>query len=67
MGSHKFEAMYQQSPTIEGGNIFKRDWVKFYVPDRQKMTELGLTEKDVEIPERHFDEQVSPQLFRGGR
>ena len=58
MGSHKFEAMYQQSPTIEGGNIFKRDWVKFYVPDRQKMTELGLTEKDVEIPERHFDEQV---------
>lgn len=58
MGSHKFEAMYQQSPTIEGGNIFKRDWVKFYVPDRQKMTELGLTDKDVEIPERHFDEQV---------
>ena len=58
MGSHKFEAMYQQSPTLEGGNIFKREWVKFYIPNRQKMTELGLTEKDVEIPERHFDEQV---------
>lgn len=58
MGSHKFEALYQQSPTIEGGNIFKREWVNFYVPSRAKMIELGLTDKDVEILPKHLDTEV---------
>lgn len=58
MGSHKFESLYQQSPTIEGGNIFKRDWVNYYVPSREKMVELGLTENDVEILPKHLDTEV---------
>lgn len=58
MGSHKFQALYQQSPTIEGGNIFKREWVNYYVPDRATMLQLGLTEKDVAIKPRRFDEYV---------
>lgn len=58
MGSHKFEALYQQSPTIVGGNIFKREWVNFYVPSRAKMIELGLTDKDVEILPKHLDTEV---------
>lgn len=58
IGTHKFEALYQQSPTIEGGNIIKREWIKYYVPDRETMVKLGLTEKDVAILPRHLDESV---------
>lgn len=58
MGTQKFTALYQQSPTIEGGNIFKREWIKYYVPDRATMFRLGLTEKEVMILPRHLDEQV---------
>lgn len=58
MGTHKFQALYQQSPTIEGGNIIKREWIKYYVPDRETMVALGLTEKDVAILPRHLDESV---------
>lgn len=70
IGTHKFEAMYQQSPTIEGGNIFKREWVKYYVPDRETMLRLGLTEKDVKIRPRlkHMEETVQAwdATFKGG-
>lgn len=60
MGTHKFQALYQQSPTVEGGNIFKRSWVRYYVPDRETMIALGLTEKDVTIRPRlnHMSETV---------
>lgn len=58
MGTQKFTALYQQSPTIEGGNIFKREWVKYYVPDRDTMLRLGLTEKDVAILPKHLDDTV---------
>lgn len=58
IGTQKFEALYQQSPVIEGGNIIKREWVKYYVPDRETMVKLGLTEKDVAILPRHLDESV---------
>lgn len=58
MGTQKFTALYQQSPTIEGGNIFKREWVKYYVPDRETMLRLGLTEKDVAILPKHLDDTV---------
>lgn len=30
IGSHDFEALYQQHPTAADGNIIKRDWFKFY-------------------------------------
>ena len=29
-GSHAFAALYQQDPEIAGGNIFKREWWKYY-------------------------------------
>lgn len=58
MGTRAFTALYQQSPTIEGGNIFKRDWVHYYVPDRQTMIRLGLTDKDVVILPKHLDDTV---------
>lgn len=56
MGTQRFTALYQQSPTVEGGNIFKREWIKYYVPDRATMVRLGLTEKDVKIAPLHWDE-----------
>lgn len=58
MGSHRFQALYQQSPVIEGGNIIKREWIKYYVPDRETMLALGLTENEVAILPRHLDESV---------
>lgn len=58
MGTVKFTALYQQSPIVEGGNIIKREWIKYYVPDRETMVALGLTEKDVAILPRHLDESV---------
>lgn len=58
LGTHAFNALYQQSPTIEGGNIFKREWVKFYVPDRETQIRLHLTDKDAKILPKHFDTSV---------
>lgn len=58
LGTHAFNALYQQSPTIEGGNIIKREWIKYYVPDRETMLALGLTENEVAILPRHLDESV---------
>lgn len=58
LGTQTFTALYQQSPTVESGNIFKRNWVKYYVPNRETMIELGLTENDVKILPKHLDNQV---------
>lgn len=58
MGTQKFTALYQQSPTIESGNIFKREWVKFYVPDRETQIRLHLTDNDAKILPKHLDTSV---------
>lgn len=58
MGTQKFTALYQQSPTIEGGNIFKREWVRYYVPDKATQVRLQLTDKDAIVMPKHFDETV---------
>lgn len=58
LGTHAFNALYQQSPTIEGGNIFKREWIKYYVPDKETQVRLGLTDKEAEILPRHLDTSV---------
>ena len=58
MGTQKFTALYQQSPTIEDGNIFKREWVRYYVPDKATQVRLQLTDKDAIVMPRHFDETV---------
>lgn len=39
MGSRWFSALYQQKPSIEGGNMFKADQFRYWVP---KMTADGL-------------------------
>lgn len=56
MGIQQFTALYQQSPTVEGGNLFKREWVKYFVPDRQTQARLGLTDKEAVIQPKIFDE-----------
>lgn len=58
MGTQKFTALYQQSPTIEDGNIFKREWVRYYVPDKATQVRLQLTDKDAIVMPKHFDETV---------
>lgn len=58
MGSKGFAALYQQSPTIDDGNIFKREWVKFYVPDRETQIRLHLTDNDAKILPKHLDTSV---------
>lgn len=30
LGSRDWSALYQQSPTVDGGNIIKREWLKLY-------------------------------------
>lgn len=56
MGTQQFTALYQQSPTIEGGNLFKREWVKYFVPDRETQARLGLTDKEAVVQPKIFDE-----------
>lgn len=56
MGTQQFTALYQQSPTVEGGNLFKREWVKYFVPDRQTQARLGLTDKEAVVQPKIFDE-----------
>ena len=58
LGTQKFNALYQQAPTVQEGNIVKREWIKFYVPDRETMVRLHLTEKEVKILPRHLDQTV---------
>lgn len=58
MGTVKFTALYQQSPIIEGGNVFKDEWVKYYVDSRETLIRLGLTEKDAIIIPRQLDQTV---------
>lgn len=45
-GSHAFAAMYQQRPTLQGGNIFKLSQVHFYLPDTATASKLGLDHDD---------------------
>ncbi|MCL2888473.1 MAG: phage terminase large subunit [Elusimicrobia bacterium] len=43
MGSYYFASQYQQNPTSRGGNIIKREWLKFY--NRQTLLEDIRTRK----------------------
>ena len=58
IGTQRFNALYQQSPTTQEGNIIKREWIRYYVPDRETMVRLHLTEKEVMILPRHLDQTV---------
>lgn len=59
MGTTKFTALYQQSPVIEGGNIFKQEWATYYVDTPETAARLGLkVGRDCVILPRHFDQTV---------
>ncbi|AKG66638.1 terminase [Lactobacillus helveticus] len=59
IGTQRFNALYQQSPTIQEGNIFKQDWTRYYVDSPETATQLGLiVGRDVSILPRHFDQTV---------
>jgi predicted phage terminase large subunit-like protein len=50
LGSRVWTSLYQQLPSIESGNVFKRDWIKYYdtLPDgiEQWMQSWDFTFKD---------------------
>lgn len=42
LGSYNFAGQYQQNPTSRGGNIIKREWLRFYnLPDLAQQIETG--------------------------
>ncbi|KQU22392.1 hypothetical protein ASG61_23085 [Bacillus sp. Leaf75] len=57
LGSRLWNAMYQQRPSPAGGNIFKRHWWKFYVPDEETRARLKLP-KEVAVLPKMLDKQV---------
>jgi len=57
VGSRVWAALYQQRPAPEGGAVFKQDWVKYYVPNREIRSQLGLPDSVAILP-MHLDQQV---------
>jgi predicted phage terminase large subunit-like protein len=54
VGSRTWASLYQQRPAPAGGNIFKREWINFYVRTREQKNEWGLSDDVVVLP-IHFD------------
>lgn len=49
-GSRVWSALYQQRPVADGGNIFKKEHINYYVPDATTAAKLGLqNDKNVVI------------------
>lgn len=57
VGSRTWGALYQQRPSPAGGNIFKREWIKYYVRSEQQKREWGLSD-DVAVLPVHFDKMA---------
>lgn len=57
VGSRTWAALYQQRPTPAGGNVFKKEWFKFYVMDQAQKREWGLSD-DVAVLPKTFDKQA---------
>lgn len=57
VGSRTWASLYQQRPSPAGGHIFKRSWVKFYVPTVEMKVRLSLGD-DVAVMPAEFDIQV---------
>ncbi|MGE7621706.1 phage terminase large subunit [Viridibacillus sp. NPDC096237] len=54
VGSRTWASLYQQRPAPAGGNIFKREWVRYYVRTKEQKAEWGLSDDVVVLP-IHFD------------
>lgn len=50
VGSKTWAALFQQRPSPAGGNIFKRHWWKFYVPNEAAKARLASSEGVVVLP-----------------
>lgn len=57
VGSRTWASLYQQRPAPAGGNIFKREWMKFYVRTKEQKVEWGLSD-DIALLPTHFDKQT---------
>lgn len=57
VGSRTWAALYQQRPSPAGGNIFKREWMKYYVRTSEQKREWGLSD-DVAVLPVHFDKMA---------
>jgi predicted phage terminase large subunit-like protein len=57
VGSRTWASLYQQRPAPAGGNIFKREWMKFYVRTPEQKREWGLSD-DVAVLPIHFDKHA---------
>lgn len=56
-GSRGWASLYQQRPTVAGGDIFKRSYIQYYVPNIETKVRLSLGD-DVVILPRLFDKQA---------
>ncbi|MEO4053387.1 phage terminase large subunit [Solibacillus sp. CAU 1738] len=54
VGSRTWASLYQQRPSPAGGNIFKREWVRYYVRTAEQKREWGLSDDVVVLP-THLD------------
>ncbi|MEG0470769.1 MAG: phage terminase large subunit [Solibacillus sp.] len=50
VGSRTWASLYQQRPSPAGGNIFKREWVRYYVRTAEQKREWGLSDDVVVLP-----------------
>ncbi|GKV70269.1 hypothetical protein NCCP2716_27670 [Sporosarcina sp. NCCP-2716] len=57
VGTRTWSSLYQQRPTPDGGAIFKREWIRFYVRDKETHREHRLSD-DVLIMPRVWDKQA---------
>nr|WP_133309152.1 phage terminase large subunit [Aeribacillus pallidus] len=57
VGSRTWAALFQQRPTPAGGNVFKKEWFKFYVLNPMQKREWGLSDDVVVLP-KIFDKQA---------
>lgn len=57
VGSRTWASLYQQRPTPAGGNVFKREWMRYYVRTEEQKREWGLSDDVIVLP-IHFDKQA---------
>lgn len=55
-GTRGWTALYQQRPAPADGNIFKRSWIKYYVPDEEFKRKYNIADEDVIVLPRMFDQ-----------
>ncbi|MGG2081672.1 phage terminase large subunit [Lysinibacillus pakistanensis] len=57
VGSRTWASLYQQRPAPAGGNIFKREWIRYYVRSEEQKRQWGLSDNVIVLP-IHFDKEV---------